>query len=59
MPHLEALPATSVMVSACSAGHDVYAPEPEGPCRDFVALAGGWPDDWPWHVPRSMADHVW
>jgi hypothetical protein len=58
LPHLDALPASPVLVSACSAGHDVYALEPPGPCADFIDASGqGWA--WPFHAPRSMADHIW
>lgn len=60
LPHLEALPVSQVMVSACAAGRDVYAPHPEGPCEDFVSAARE-PEAvyWPWHMPRALADHQW
>lgn len=60
LPHLEALPASQVVVSSCRAGRDVYAPEATGPCDDFVdARHEPQVVYWPFAMPRSLDDHAW
>jgi hypothetical protein len=59
LPYLESLPATTVIVSSCLAGRDVYDLSTEGPCAKFVDLHGD-PKTAKWsaHMTRSLADHA-